>query len=68
MAEGAIEGVAAQYALAGPHATDFAFSRFDKAAGATCGARDVAKLSGAKHAATSSSRAGSEDSADRALA
>ena len=29
MAEGAIEGTAAMYEVASPHATDFAFSRFD---------------------------------------
>mgnify|MGYP004232194673 CR=1 FL=1 len=57
MAEGAIEGVAAQYALAGPHATDFAFSRFDKAAGANCAPRDVKKLTGFKHAEALSGRA-----------
>ena len=31
MAEGAIDGAAEMYEMAGPHATDFVFSRFDSA-------------------------------------
>ena len=34
MAEGAIEGTASDYEVAGAHATDFAFSRFNAAKGA----------------------------------
>jgi hypothetical protein len=49
MAEGAIEGVAAEYALAiAPFGTDFRYSRFDKAYDAKCAPRDVTKLTGTK--------------------
>jgi ELWxxDGT repeat protein len=45
MAEGAIEGVAADYKMAGKFATDFAFSRWGKTEAAP---RDVSKLMGKK--------------------
>ena len=49
MAEGAIEGVAADYAMPSRFATHFKYSRFDAEAAAP---RDVSKLSGAKGKAT----------------
>lgn len=45
MAEGAIEGSAADYVMPSPFATDFKFSRFDATAAKP---RDVASLSGTK--------------------
>ena len=49
MAEGAIEGTAADYELAGPHTTHFAYSRYKLATDATCAPRDVHKLTGSKY-------------------
>jgi len=49
MAEGAIEGEAAEYKMAGPFATDFKYSRFDAVAASH---RDVTLLTGTKKAAS----------------
>lgn len=48
MAEGAIEGTAAEYKVSGPFATDFKYTRFDATAAK---ARDVSKLTGVKKVA-----------------
>jgi len=45
MAEGAIEGTAADYKMSSMHATDFKYSRFDAVAAKP---RDVSKLAGSK--------------------
>ena len=55
MAEGAIEGVAADYAMAGPFATAFKFSRFDATSAKP---RDVSKLSGQKAKSSGAKAAG----------
>jgi len=44
--EGAIEGIVAEYKMAGPHATDFKYSRFNAH---TAKPRDVSKLTGKRH-------------------
>jgi len=56
MAEGAIEGVAADYAVSGasgasPYRAAFKFSRYHKSAADSCAPRDPKTLSGAKRAA-----------------
>ena len=61
MAEGAIEGVAADYELAKGDATDFAFSRFDKDGDAICAPRDVNKLTGVRVALDKTAKVGSKD-------
>jgi hypothetical protein len=48
MGEGAIEGVASEYAMASKFATDFAYSRYGKTEAKP---RDASKLTGAKQAA-----------------
>ena len=48
MAEGAIEGSADNYVLAGPFDTIFKYSRFAKKHSDKCAPRDVSKLSGFK--------------------
>ena len=65
MAEGAIEGTAAQYVLKEPHDTSFVYSRFDQKTEDTCASRDVNKLVGKKtHRLSKGSVAGSDDSSD----
>ena len=53
MAEGAVEGVAADYAVSGasPYGASFKFSRYGESVASSCAPRDPAKLSGAKRAA-----------------
>ena len=46
MAEGAIEGSAADYALSTPFETSFTYSRFAKIGSDECAPRDVSKLKG----------------------
>ena len=48
MAEGAIEGSAADYALSGAFDTGFKYSRFAKMRSDECAPRDVSKLTGFK--------------------
>jgi hypothetical protein len=59
MAEGAIEGDAADYVLASPYSTTFKYSRFDTTAPTS--PRNVAMLRGAKRARTPSLYASSND-------
>ena len=48
MAEGAIEGLASDYKMAGPFATDFKYTRFSATSAQP---RDVSQLKGKKKAA-----------------
>lgn len=69
-AEGAIEGNATEYKIAGPLSASFKYSRFDKCKDDVCAPRDVAKLSGAKvsNAVRKSEVASTTEKVDEALA
>ena len=61
MAEGAIEGVASDYALKGATDKAFPFSRYDKTADVACAARTLEKLAGKKDQSSAQDHAGSVD-------
>ena len=69
MGEGAIEGVASDYAVLGgsSYGHAFKYSRYDQSATSSCKPRDPTKLSGAKRVADKSLVVASSDSDDNML-